>query len=1111
MKLTNRLYIEWDVERLLRERRCREVQLGVKTLRHHLKCVGVTIDCWGVPYYFDKSDFSLQTFQDYCFYWDARPDIEMRTQRPSPTRIPTNHAEQMLGKRAKGPLGELQTAAQNSAATQSLRMLQRRANQSAISAARETSDNSGVPARLRAGIEAMSGVSLKGVRVHRNSPKPAQLRAHAYAQGRDIHLAPGQDQHLPHEAWHVVQQATGRVRATGAEGDQPINDDPGLEREADQMGARALSLSPPPAQALPLQRVPDNKTPVQRVYANQSAMDQARIDQEADTKYAEKALTFELGMAQRIMRDPGVNASVDVMLARLKTIVDQWALHTGQTQAAVYEHEFGWPPGDEFYGAFDMTAENITAVFTNRNQPMRSKLKLIYNAVRNNALAKWLKVAGLELDRAARRKRSKSVKVRSQAVSVDRSGPTEKRVSRSKDETVKPGFAAASGIAGFHDDAEQQELIDHAKTEQRRSGGGTFSRGRRNLFDHAHTSNALDWKPATKKADSERLVGASHRIPDRQQRHLDAGMVPDLTDEEINFMMARRGMTIMTPVSRNMFRQAGENNQGAPLTWTQGRNYYEVDLGSDSAKEAAKIKARMESGISGSTDLMMHAGEHLGLKGAVQKMPLRMALAGWMIAARDHSFYEVFKAAEAYGVPFNVDENHPGSEYENLPNLIPMRRADFADILPAEGNVAQVFPSLYQTQAWKDYRAAQIATPGTNEADVKTDLINAGVQALSLSVMNERDLAAMEQLKTAVQGADLANDPPRDARLRAMQQMRDEPAFIYLGNMFGRDKANRTLIELMAQTYQIAGLTEVDPEDYRPVDQARGAEEQLWKANLRKVGIPDVIVDHVGYHDLSGLEHLRDVISKRPEPAEGEILPAQYNQYINYLTAPAPVGLINLDRERCEMVVGAMIRYYLPGAPEPEGLEAQTDRINRIREIEQVINMERTSGVWYSWGLGTRHVQYINAPSLREFTHFVTSPQGPGLYVSNNATSTSAYGANAGDRVLIVKMSNVPTVNQRNPEQMSRLNRLLGFGVAPLQKSGLFEANIRAEFLMRYGNGSVGRLTTNKGVTMTLNLNAAPVDHLRERFPDLTRWQGRSRDNFIAQAAESNLSLDGWG
>jgi len=50
--------------------------------------------------------------------------------------------------------------------------------------------------------------------VHYNSDKPAQLQAHAYAQGTDIHLASGQEKHLPHEAWHVVQQKQGRVKPT---------------------------------------------------------------------------------------------------------------------------------------------------------------------------------------------------------------------------------------------------------------------------------------------------------------------------------------------------------------------------------------------------------------------------------------------------------------------------------------------------------------------------------------------------------------------------------------------------------------------------------------------------------------------------------------------------------------------------------------------------------------------------------------------------------------------------------------------------------------------------------------------------------------------------------
>lgn len=104
-------------------------------------------------------------------------------------------------------------------------------------------NNTGLPDKLKTGIENLSGYSMDDVKVHYNSSKPAQLQAHAYAQGTDIHLAPGQQKHLPHEAWHVVQQKQGRVKPTRQlKSKVNINDDIGLEREADVMGEKAIQM-----------------------------------------------------------------------------------------------------------------------------------------------------------------------------------------------------------------------------------------------------------------------------------------------------------------------------------------------------------------------------------------------------------------------------------------------------------------------------------------------------------------------------------------------------------------------------------------------------------------------------------------------------------------------------------------------------------------------------------------------------------------------------------------------------------------------------------------------------------------------------------------------------
>lgn len=101
-------------------------------------------------------------------------------------------------------------------------------------------NNTGLPNNLKLGMENLSGMSLNHVKVHYNSPKPAAVQAHAYAQGSNIHLGSGQEKHLPHELSHVVQQAQGRVKPTTSVNGMAVNDNAGLEKEADVMGAKAL-------------------------------------------------------------------------------------------------------------------------------------------------------------------------------------------------------------------------------------------------------------------------------------------------------------------------------------------------------------------------------------------------------------------------------------------------------------------------------------------------------------------------------------------------------------------------------------------------------------------------------------------------------------------------------------------------------------------------------------------------------------------------------------------------------------------------------------------------------------------------------------------------------
>jgi len=103
-----------------------------------------------------------------------------------------------------------------------------------------------MPEDVRGKMEASLGADFSPVRIH-EGPQAEAIGALAYTQGTDIHFAPGQYQPssqrgqelLGHELTHVVQQSQGRVGATTQAKAVNINNDASLEREADEMGARA--------------------------------------------------------------------------------------------------------------------------------------------------------------------------------------------------------------------------------------------------------------------------------------------------------------------------------------------------------------------------------------------------------------------------------------------------------------------------------------------------------------------------------------------------------------------------------------------------------------------------------------------------------------------------------------------------------------------------------------------------------------------------------------------------------------------------------------------------------------------------------------------------------
>ena len=108
--------------------------------------------------------------------------------------------------------------------------------------------NTHLPEEVQAKMENSFGQDFSEVNIHSNSSQATDIGAQAFAQGNDIHFAPGKydtnslsgQELLGHELTHVVQQNQGKTGPGNIHGKGlNINTDPALEKEADEMGKMA--------------------------------------------------------------------------------------------------------------------------------------------------------------------------------------------------------------------------------------------------------------------------------------------------------------------------------------------------------------------------------------------------------------------------------------------------------------------------------------------------------------------------------------------------------------------------------------------------------------------------------------------------------------------------------------------------------------------------------------------------------------------------------------------------------------------------------------------------------------------------------------------------------
>lgn len=703
------------------------------------------------------------------------------------------------------------------------------------------------PAEHRMRIAAATGADLSRVRLHDDAASwslNGQLGTAAFASGRDVFfrrnvLDPSRPlgaSVLDHELGHVAEQ---------------------------QLSGRA-----PHAQAL--------------------AIDDARITALARREYMKQAATLELNMGPYLSKKAEVIAIADDMLARLKRIVDAWAEATRTKTSKVYESEFSFPTGEKYYGSFKLTAKQIRRVF-DRPQPLRKKLNLIYYCVRNGNLNKYLEVAANELMEVAG---GGTGDQRSFVPGAGRRPPSQTH--------VRAGFAAKSGLKGTWDAdravpagrKSKDEVFD--AVESKRTSAA--ARGKMPVLGDGMFGGAFGGGSATgNQLRGDKVYGTYAGLDLAETNTLTRGDVDDITTAEMRLLYQRGGKRQPAWISSGD-KDKFKRDTNSKILWEQGGENIEIKPESETRRIADLTMSRLEGGISGSTDLMMHASKHLGYSDVADLKRIRLALVAWMLSNRDHSFFEIMKVAADYGVPFALDPANPGDEYETADHFFPLGN-------PIVGLQALVpgghMPAYYLSGAYTGQIDAALPSKGKTSPTFVDELRHYGMTLDDAWKQDAKadDLAQWLSLKGAIAGLNLTAGHTEDA-LRgnriAVQQLQKDASWHHLLKAAIDPHAKANLRALLSDRF--------------------GATAVVSDAHLNAAGLPPSLFE--GLEEYKRYDVLRlDQAVQAAAPRMGGATSRAHTKRKAELRSSLPFAAVKawLGKGQAELVLGTLLEHTLGG------------------------------------------------------------------------------------------------------------------------------------------------------------------------------------------------------
>ncbi|MGB1322909.1 MAG: eCIS core domain-containing protein, partial [Vibrio gallaecicus] len=176
-----------------------------------------------------------------------------------------------------------------------------------------------IPINFKSKLEAKSGIDLSEVKIHYNSLKPRKIGASAYTQGKNIYIAPNQEKHIPHESWHCVQQIQGRVKPTFKYGNNLVNNDIRLEKEADSVSQELCSYNV------------DSQRNTARIKPNFNTRKQVIQRREIDDKESKSNSLKHLisGIVRDNIGDQGFKKHLKIIALELQALAIGGSIHGG--------------------------------------------------------------------------------------------------------------------------------------------------------------------------------------------------------------------------------------------------------------------------------------------------------------------------------------------------------------------------------------------------------------------------------------------------------------------------------------------------------------------------------------------------------------------------------------------------------------------------------------------------------------------------------------------------------------------------------------------------------------------------------------------------------------